>query len=97
VWSWTSDRFGFGTLTFTTREKPRLLRYDRVQGAIGVEFRGEILLVPDHTGTRVTWHEWARLAPNPNLRLVSTELIEENFLHALEGLKRLAEEPPQHQ
>ena len=96
VWSWRSSSEGDGRMTFTAAETPRRVAFELYFPDFGTTSTGELALVPEGAGTRVTWTMHGDMGRNPLMRwfaLGADGMVGKDFEAGLGGLKGLAEQP----
>jgi uncharacterized protein YndB with AHSA1/START domain len=95
-WAWQSPTEGDGKMTFTAAEPGRRLAYDLFFPDFGTTSNGALELVPEGSGTRVTWTMNGNMGSNPLLRwiaLFGDRMVGPDFEAGLANLKSLAEKP----
>lgn len=96
AWSWTSKSEGDGKMTFTAAEPPQRVVYDLYFPDFGTTSSGELRLLPQGSGTQVTWIMNGDMGANPLYRwfaLFADGMVGKDFEAGLQGLKALAEKP----
>jgi uncharacterized protein YndB with AHSA1/START domain len=96
VWSWKSKSEGDGRMTFTAAEAPNRLAYELYFPDFGTTSTGDLTLVPEGGGTRITWRINGDMGGNPLMRwfaLGADAMVGKDFAEGLAGLKALAERP----
>ncbi|MBB4014845.1 SRPBCC family protein [Niveibacterium umoris] len=95
AWAWESHSEGNGRMTFTAADAPRRLAYRlEFPDFEGGTNTGELLLVPDGKGTRVTWSMQGEMGGNPILRwfgLLMDRMVGPDFDGGLARLRTLAD------
>lgn len=92
--SWKSDSQGSGTMTFTAAEPHRRVAYELYFPEFGTTSAGEFSLVPEGSGTRVTWVMNGNMGSNPVFRwlaLAMDDMVGKDFEAGLANLKAVAE------
>jgi uncharacterized protein YndB with AHSA1/START domain len=93
-WSWQSASEGNGVMEFTAAVPNERLVYALSFPDMGMTSRGELQLVPDGAGTRVTWTNEGDMGGNPVNRyfgVMMDRLVGPDFEAGLKNLKALAE------
>jgi uncharacterized protein YndB with AHSA1/START domain len=93
-WNWQSKTEGNGAMEFTGAVPNERVVYSLSFPDMGMTSRGELQLVPDGTGTRVTWTNEGDMGSNPINRyfgLVMDSLVGPDFEAGLKNLKAAAE------
>lgn len=96
VWEWKSQSQGDGKMTFTAAEPGKRLAFELYFPDFGTTSDGDLLLMPDGGGTRVTWTMNGNMGSNPLFRwmaLFGDQLTGPDFEAGLANLKALAEKP----
>jgi uncharacterized protein YndB with AHSA1/START domain len=94
AWEWKSKSEGDGKMTFTAAEPNRRVAYDLFVPDFGTTSTGDLLLVPEGGGTRVTWTINGNMGSNPLMRwlaLFMDRMVGPDFEAGLANLKALAE------
>lgn len=94
VWEWKSKSEGDGRMTFTAAEPGRRAAFELFFPDFGTTSRGELLLTPEGSGTRVTWNMNGEMGRNPLMRwmgLMMDGMVGKDFEAGLANLKKLAE------
>lgn len=94
VWEWKSKSEGDGRMTFTAAEPGRRAAFELFFPDFGTTSRGELLLTPEGSGTRVTWNMNGDMGRNPLMRwmgLMMDGMVGKDFEAGLANLKKLAE------
>lgn len=94
VWEWKSKSEGDGRMTFTAAEPGRRAAFDLFFPDFGTTSKGELLLTPEGSGTRVTWTMNGDMGRNPLLHwlaLMMDGMVGKDFDAGLASLKALAE------
>jgi uncharacterized protein YndB with AHSA1/START domain len=95
VWAWKSATEGDGRMSFTAAEPARRLAYDLYFPDFGTTSTGEITLVAEGGGTRVTWSMAGNMGSNPMFRwiaLFADRMVGKDFDEGLAQLKQVAEQ-----
>lgn len=95
VWAWKSATEGDGRMSFTAAEPARRLAYDLYFPDFGTTSTGEITLVAEGSGTRVTWSMAGNMGSNPMFRwiaLFADRMVGKDFDEGLAQLKQVAEQ-----
>ena len=93
-WAWESKSEGSGSMAFTKAESPRGLEYALSFPDMGMASHGALTLVPDGTGTQVSWTNEGDVGRNPLYRLFvpfMDGMVGPDFAAGLANLKALAE------
>ena len=93
-WSWQSKTEGSGTMEFTSATPNDGLKYVLTFPDFGMASRGEMRLVPEGAGTRVTWTNEGDMGASPVNRyfgLMMDSMVGPDFEGGLKNLKALAE------
>lgn len=94
VWEWKSKSEGDGRMTFTAAEPGRRAAFELFFPDFGTTSKGELLLTPEGSGTRVTWNMNGDMGRNPLMRwmgLMMDGMVGKDFEAGLANLKKLAE------
>lgn len=94
MWEWKSKSEGDGRMTFTAAEPGRRAAFDLFFPDFGTTSRGELLLTPEGSGTRITWTMNGDMGKNPLLHwmaLMMDGMVGKDFEAGLSNLKTLAE------
>lgn len=95
-WAWESKSEGNGSMTFTKAEPVKHLAYLLKFPDMGMQSTGDIRLVPEGAGTRVSWSNEGNVGGNPAMRLFvpfMDRMVGPDFEKGLANLKVLAEKP----
>lgn len=93
-WSWQSKTEGNGAMEFTAAVPNERIVYALSFPDMGMTSRGELQLVPEGTGTRVTWTNEGDMGGNPINRyfgVMMDSLVGPDFEAGLNNLKAAAE------
>ncbi len=93
-WSWQSKTEGNGVMEFTAAVPVERVDYALSFPDMGMSSRGELRLVPDGAGTRITWTNEGDMGSSPVNRyfgLMMDSLVGPDFEGGLKNLKALAE------
>ncbi len=93
-WSWQSKTEGNGAMEFTAAVPNERIVYALSFPDMGMTSRGELQLVPEGTGTRVTWTNEGDMGGNPINRYFGAmmdSLVGPDFEAGLNNLKAAAE------
>jgi uncharacterized protein YndB with AHSA1/START domain len=93
-WSWQSKTEGNGAMEFTAAVPDKHITYALSFPDMGMTSRGQLRLIPDGAGTRVTWTNEGDMGSNPVNRyfgLVMDRMIGPDFEAGLANLKAAAE------
>jgi uncharacterized protein YndB with AHSA1/START domain len=93
-WSWQSKTEGDGVMEFTRVVPNERVDYTLSFPDMGMTSRGELRLVPDGSGTLVTWTNEGDMGGNPVNRyfgVMMDRLVGPDFEAGLANLKALAE------
>jgi uncharacterized protein YndB with AHSA1/START domain len=93
-WSWQSKTEGNGAMEFTAAVPNERIVYALSFPDMGMTSRGELQLVPEDTGTRVTWTNEGDMGGNPINRyfgVMMDSLVGPDFEAGLNNLKAAAE------
>jgi uncharacterized protein YndB with AHSA1/START domain len=96
AWAWKSQSEGDGKMTFTAAEPVKRLAYELYFPDFGTTSDGDLILMPDGSGTRITWTINGNMGSNPLFRWVALfgdQLTGPDFEAGLANLKALAESP----
>lgn len=94
VWEWKSKSEGDGRMTFTAGEPGKRAAFDLFFPDFGTTSKGELLLTPEGSGTRVTWTMNGDMGKNPLfhwMALMMDGMVGKDFDAGLANLKTLAE------
>lgn len=94
AWEWKSKSEGDGKMTFTAAEPGRRVAYDLYFPDFGTTSSGDLLLMPQGSGTTVTWTMNGNMGSNPLYRwmaLFMDKMVGPDFEGGLANLKALAE------
>lgn len=94
MWEWKSKSEGDGRMTFTAAEPGRRAAFDLFFPDFGTTSRGELLLTPEGSGTRITWTMNGDMGKNPLfhwMALMMDGMVGKDFEAGLANLKTLAE------
>ena len=83
-------------MTFTAAEPGRRVAYDLFFPDFGTTSSGDLTLVPEGGGTKVTWTMNGDMGANPLFRwfaLNADSMVGKDFDAGLAGLKEVAEKP----
>lgn len=95
-WAWQSKTEGDGRMTFTAAEPGRRVAYELYFPDFGTTSTGDVALVAEGAGTRVTWSMTGNMGTNPLMRwfaLFGDRMVGPDFEAGLANLKALAEKP----
>ena len=93
-WSWQSKTEGNGAMEFTTAVPNERIVYALSFPDMGMTSRGELQLVPEGAGTRVTWTNEGDMGGNPINRyfgVMMDSMVGPDFEAGLNNLKAAAE------
>jgi uncharacterized protein YndB with AHSA1/START domain len=93
-WSWQSKTEGNGEMEFIAAVPNERIDYTLAFPEMGMTSRGQVLLVPEGAGTRVTWTNEGDMGSNPINRyfgLLMDRMVGPDFEGGLANLKGLAE------
>jgi uncharacterized protein YndB with AHSA1/START domain len=93
-WTWQSKTEGNGEMEFTAAVPNERIDYTLAFPEFGMTSRGQLLLVPEGTGTRVTWTNEGDMGGSPVNRyfgLLMDRMVGPDFEAGLNNLKGLAE------
>ena len=93
-WSWQSKTEGNGQMEFIAAIPNERIDYTLAFPEFGMNSRGQLLLVPDGAGTRVTWTNEGDMGGSPinrYLGLLMDRMVGPDFEGGLTNLKGLAE------
>lgn len=93
-WSWDSATEGQGRMTFTSADAARGFGYELYFPDFDSTSTGDILLVPEAGGTRVTWSNKGNTGKNPLMHymaLAMDRMVGPDFEAGLANLQVLAE------
>ena len=93
-WSWQSKTEGNGMMEFTAAVPTERIVYALSFPDMGMTSRGELQLVPEGTGTRVTWTNEGDMGGNPINRyfgVMMDSMVGPDFEAGLNNLKTAAE------
>ncbi|MGH6624534.1 MAG: SRPBCC family protein [Burkholderiaceae bacterium] len=93
-WSWTSKTEGNGSIDFTAAVPDQRVDYALAFPDVGMTSRGQVILQPAGTGTRVTMVNEGDVGGNPLNRyfaLMMDSMVGPDFEAGLKNLKALAE------
>ena len=94
VWEWKSKSEGDGRMTFTAAEPGKRAAFELFFPDFGTTSKGELLLTPEGSGTRVTWTMNGDMGKNPLfhwMALMMDGMVGKDFDAGLANLKALAE------
>ena len=94
VWEWKSKSEGDGRMTFTAAEPGKRAAFELFFPDFGTTSKGELLLTPEGSGTRVTWTMNGDIGKNPLfhwMALMMDGMVGKDFDAGLANLKALAE------
>ncbi len=95
-WAWESKSEGNGSMAFTKVEPLKRVDYDLKFPDMGMESKGQLLFVPEGSGTKVTWTNEGDVGGNLLMRLFvpfMDRMVGPDFEGGLANLKVLAEKP----
>ena len=95
-WAWKSDSEGDGEMSFTAAEPDKRVVYALYFPDFGTTSGGELLLLPEAGGTRVSWSMNGDMGHNPLfhwMALFADDMVGKDFDAGLARLKALAETP----
>jgi uncharacterized protein YndB with AHSA1/START domain len=95
-WRWDSKTEGRGEMTFENADPDHGLTYKLDFPDYNSTSTGEIVLVPEGAGTRVTWTNHGDVGHNPLMHYMAAgmdRLVGPDFEAGLQNLKVLAEKP----
>lgn len=93
-WSWQSKTEGNGEMEFTSAIPNERIVYALSFPDMGMTSRGELQLVPDGAGTRITWTNEGDMGGNPINRyfgVMMDSMVGPDFEAGLNNLKAAAE------
>lgn len=93
-WTWQSKTEGNGAMEFTAAVPDKHIDYALSFPDLGMTSRGQLRLVPDGAGTRVTWTNEGDMGRSPVNRyfgLVMDRMVGPDFEAGLANLKAAAE------
>ena len=93
-WAWKSDSEGDGEMSFTAAEPDKRVVYALYFPDFGTTSAGELLLLPEAGGTRVSWSMNGDMGHNPLfhwMALFADEMVGKDFDAGLARLKTVAE------
>jgi uncharacterized protein YndB with AHSA1/START domain len=93
-WAWKSESEGDGEMSFTAAEPDKRVVYALYFPDFGTTSAGELLLMPEAGGTRVTWSMNGDMGHNPLfhwLALFADDIVGKDFDLGLAKLKAVAE------
>jgi hypothetical protein len=93
-WSWRSDSEGNGTMEFTEAVEGQRLVYRLAFPDMGMQSTGQMTIVPEGNGVRVSWSNEGDMGANPLNRWFGAfmdKLVGPDFDEGLANLKKLAE------
>jgi uncharacterized protein YndB with AHSA1/START domain len=96
AWEWKSKSEGDGKMTFTAAEPGKRVAYDLFFPDFGTTSNGDLLLMPEGGGTKVTWTMNGNMGSSPLLRwmaLFGDKMVGPDFDAGLAHLKAVAEKP----
>jgi uncharacterized protein YndB with AHSA1/START domain len=96
-WAWKSDSEGDGEMSLTAAEPDKRVVYALYFPDFGTTSEGELLLLPEAGGTRVSWSMNGDMGHNPLfhwMALFADDMVGKDFDAGLARLKALAESPP---
>ena len=96
AWEWKSKSEGDGKMTFTAAEPGKRVAYDLFFPDFGTTSNGDLLLMPEGGGTKVTWTMNGNMGSNPLLHwmaLFGDKMVGPDFEAGLANLKAVAEKP----
>jgi uncharacterized protein YndB with AHSA1/START domain len=96
AWEWKSKTEGDGKMTFTAAEPGKRLGYELYFPDFGTTSGGALELMPEGSGTKVTWTMNGNMGSNPLFRwiaLFGDRMVGPDFEAGLANLKALAEKP----
>jgi len=94
VWEWKSQSEGDGRMTFTAADPGKRAEFDLFFPDFGTTSKGQLLLTPEGSGTRVTWTMNGDMGKNPLfhwMALMMDGMVGKDFDAGLANLKALAE------
>ena len=95
-WAWESKSEGTGSMEFTAAEPGKRIEYALAFPDFGTRSSGAMTLLPEGSGTRVTWTNVGDVGGNPLMRYFAAfmdRLVGPDFEGGLANLKALAEKP----
>ncbi len=95
-WAWKSKSEGDGRMSFTAAEPGRRVAYDLYFPDFGTTSNGDLTMVPEGAGTKVTWTMNGDMGSNPLFRWIALNadsMVGKDFAAVLTGLKEVAEKP----
>ena len=95
-WEWESRTEGIGSMEFTAAEPNRRVEYGLVFPEFDMRSRGALTLLPEGTGTAVTWTATGDVGGNPFKRYFAAlmdRMVGPDFEGGLANLKALVEKP----
>jgi uncharacterized protein YndB with AHSA1/START domain len=93
-WSWKSASEGDGKMTFTAAEPGKRVAYDLFFPDFGTTSNGDLLLMPEGGGTKVTWTMNGNMGSSPLLRwmaLFGDKMVGPDCDAGLANLKAVSE------
>ena len=95
-WAWESRTEGVGNMEFTRAEPNKRIEYTLVFPDYGMRSTGALTLLPEGSGTHVTWTTTGDVGANPinhYFAALMDRMVGPDFEGGLANLKALAEKP----